>query len=336
MNKDYYKTLNINRNATQDEIKKAFRKLSKTHHPDKGGDENTFKELSEAYDTLGDGGKRADYDNRLNNPFHGRPGQGSGPSMDDLFNQFFGGRQHPHQQQRKGRGLNIPLTVTLEDVFFGEVKKLRYNRNVNCHTCKGSGGKAHPCNVCRGQGFVEKAVGNAFFRQIQREQCPQCNGKGKIVVEACGGCGGNGQIRQASTIDFRLPVDLMTGQVFTFRNLGDEIAQGMTGDLNIQVVIARHPHFKLMGKDIHYDVEVPIIDMILGTTVQVPHFTGSLSAKIPALSEVTQNFNLRGKGMNSPSGKGDLIIKVQVKMPKTLSPEDKDTLTVLKDQENFK
>ncbi len=333
MNKDYYKTLNINRNATQDEIKKAFRKLSKTHHPDKGGDENTFKELSEAYDTLGDGNKRSQYDNQLNNPFHGR--QGRGPTMDDVFNQFFGGRQNPHRQQRKGRSLNLPLTVTLEDVFFGEVKKLRYNRNMNCGVCRGTGGNSHPCNMCKGHGVIEKAVGNAFFRQIQREQCPQCGGSGKIVVEACRGCGGAGQTKQASTIDFRLPVDLMTGQVFTFRNLGDEIANGATGDLNIQVVIARHKDFKLFNQDLHYEVEVPIMDMILGTSIEVPHFSGALSAKIPPLSDVLQNFNLRGKGMNASTGRGDLIIKPKVKMPKSLSEEDKEILEKFKRKENF-
>jgi len=330
MNKDYYKTLNINRNATQDEIKKAFRKLSKTHHPDKGGNENTFKELSEAYDTLGDGGKRADYDNRLNNPFHGRPGHRPGPNMDDIFNQFFGGGQHQRQQQRKGRSLNLPLTVTLEDVYFGEVKKLRYNRQVNCGTCRGSGGNSHPCHICKGQGFVDKAVGNAFFRQIQREPCTQCRGKGKIIVEACGGCGGVGQTKQPNTIDFRLPVDLMTGQVFTFKNLGDEISNGVTGDLNIQVVIARHENFKVFDKDLHYEVEVPVIDMMLGTSIEIPHFEGPLNAKIPPLSDVSQNFNLRGKGMHSHSGKGDLIIKPIVKMPTALSEEDKEILNKLK------
>ena len=334
MNKDYYKTLNINRNATQDEIKKAFRKLSKTHHPDKGGDENVFKELSEAYDTLGDGSKRAEYDNRLNNPFHGRHG-GGGPSMDDIFNQFFGGRQQNQRQQRKGRSLNIPLTVTLEDVFFGEIKKLRYNRQVNCGTCRGSGGNSHPCNMCKGRGFVEKAVGNAFFRQIQRENCPQCNGSGKIIVEPCGACGSAGQIKQPKTVDFRIPVDLMTGQVFTIRNHGDEIEGGIPGDLNIQVVIARHPHFKVLDRDLVYDVEIPIIDMLLGTDLEIPHFSGPLKAKIPPLSKVTESFNVRGKGMNSQRGKGDLIIKPQVKIPNSLTKEEEELLMNLKTKENF-
>jgi len=335
MSKDYYKSLNINRNATQDEVKKAFRKLSKTHHPDKGGDENTFKELSEAYDTLGNGPKRADYDNRLNNPFHGSQshGHGHGPNMDDVFNQFFGGgnrRQHRHQQ-KKGRGLNIPLTISLEDVFFGGIKKLRYNREMKCGTCQGSGGVAPTCHVCNGQGFVEQMVGNAFFRQVKRENCNQCNGKGKIVVDPCKTCSGKGMLTTPNTVDFKIPSNLMTGQIYTFRRLGDDVENGEAGDLNIQVVIARHPKFKLVNMDIIYEVDISVLDMIVGTELEIPYFTGTINAKIPELSNLTQTFNLRGKGVNNDMGRGDLIIKLNVKMPKSLSEEDKKTLNKLKE-----
>lgn len=337
MTKDYYKTLNINRNATQDEIKKAFRTQSKTHHPDKGGDENTFKELSEAYDTLSDENKRQKYDNP--NPFSGgHGGHGGGPSMDDVFNQFFGGRnQRQHRQQhhhRKGRGLNLPLTISLEDVFFGETKKLRYNREMKCGTCQGSGGNAPACHVCSGRGFVEKMVGNSFFRQLQREQCHQCNGRGKIVVNACKTCSGKGMLTTPNTIDFKIPSNLMTGQVYTFRRLGDDIENGEAGDLNIQVVIARHPLFKLRDRDIIYEVEIPILDMLIGSELKIPYFTGTLKAKIPPLSDVTNAFNLRGKGVNNDMGRGDLIIQPKVVMPKSISDEDIKTLKKLKETIN--
>ena len=343
MDKDYYKTLNINRNATQDEVKKAFRTLSKTHHPDKGGNENTFKEISEAYDTLGSGTKRVDYDNRLNNPHHhGNHHRGGGPNMDDVFNQFFGGRQNQHQhqhqrqQQRKGRNLNLPLTISLEDVFFGEVKKLRYKREMKCGTCKGSGGNAHTCHICNGQGFIDNIVGNAFFRQVKRDQCGQCHGKGKIVVEACNTCSGVGMLTTPNTVDFKIPSNLMTGQVYTFRNLGDDIENGVAGDLHIQVVIARHKHFKLMDKDIIYETDIPILDMLVGVELTIPYFTGPLKAKIPPLSGVEQTFNLRGKGINDEMGRGDLIIKPKVVMPKSLTDEDREVLTSLRGKENFK
>jgi len=128
----------------------------------------------------------------------------------------------------------------------------------------------------------------------------------------------------------------MTGQIYTFRNLGDEISNGITGDLNIQVVIAPHKDFKVLDRDLHYEVEVSVLDMILGTQIEVPHFDGKVNAKIPPLSDVTQNFNLRGKGMNAQSGKGDLIIKPIIRMPKSLSEEDKETLSNLKDSKTSK
>jgi len=335
MNKDYYKTLNINSNSSTDEIKKAFRNLSKTHHPDKGGDENRFKEISEAYDTLGNEEKRREYDHQRSNPFHGRQHHGGGPNMDDLFNQFFnrGGQQ---QQVKKGRNLNIPLTVSLEDVFFGHTKKLRYSREVKCGTCKGTGGNSHTCHICKGHGHVENVVGNAFFRQIRREVCNQCQGSGKIIVQACNECGAKGTVTTESTVDFKLPTDLMTGQFYTFRNLGDEIENGVAGDLGIQVVIERHPHFTVRDADIIYEVKIPILQMLVGTHIQIPFFTGPISIKIPPLSDIKRNFNVRGKGMRTKHGVGDLIISPQIVMPKKLTTEEQSILKSLEKKDNFK
>jgi len=335
MNKDYYKILNINRNATQDDIKKSFRTLSKTHHPDKGGDENTFKEISEAYDTLGDGNKRGEYDNKLNNPFHGRQHQSRGPSMDDVFNQFFRQNQAQHQT-RKGRSLNISLKVSLEDVFFGKVKKLKYNREMKCGTCRGSGGNVHACNSCNGSGHVESMVGNAFFRQIRRDICKQCNGSGKIVVQACNSCGGKGTLTTPNTVDFKTPTDLMTGQVYNFRGLGDDIENGHSGDLSVQVVIERHQYFKILGADIQYKVNIPIIKMLLGTEIEIPFFTGPLKVKIPPLSNLTQKFNMKGKGMSTNVGAGDLVIEPTVIIPTVLNHEEIEILKSLDIKENFK
>ena len=336
MNKDYYKILNINRNATQDDVKKSFRTLSKTHHPDKGGDENTFKEISEAYDTLGDGNKRADYDNKLNNPFHGRQHQSRGPSMDDVFNQFFRQNQHQHQQRRKGRNLNISLKVSLEDVYFGKVKKLKYNREMKCGTCSGSGGNVHKCHICNGSGHIENMVGNAFFRQIRRDVCTQCNGAGKIVVQACKECAGKGTQTRPNTVDFNTPTNLMTGQVYNFRGLGDDIENGQSGDLSVQVVIERHPHFKIVGNDIQYQLNIPITKMLLGTEIEIPFFTGPLKAQIPPLSNLTQKFNIKGKGMATNLGAGDLVIDPTVIMPTVLNQEEIETLKSLDIKDNFK
>ena len=215
MNKDYYKTLNINRSSSQDEVKKAFRNLSKQHHPDKGGDENIFKEISEAYDTLGDTNKREQYNHKLDNPFGN-----SGENMDDIFNQFF--RQNQQRQQvRRGNNLSIPLTISLEDVFFGKTKKLRYNRKTNCVGCGGSGGQAQSCGHCSGRGTIDQTVGNAFFRQVRRVQCPACSGRGKNITNPCNSCGGQGRSTKETTVDFVVPKNLMTGQVYTFSGMGE-------------------------------------------------------------------------------------------------------------------
>ena len=242
MHKDYYKILNINRNSSQDDVKKAFRKLSKQHHPDKGGNENTFKEMSEAYDTLSDENKRREYDMRGSNPFnHGGHGGQGGPNMEDIFNQFFGGGQR--RQQKKGTTLNLPLVIELEDIYFQNVKKLKYRRNILCDTCRGSGGQSKPCGTCRGRGRIDHAVGNSFFRQIRTEICHICQGNGKIIVNPCNKCGGHATQSENRIVDFKIPHDLMTGQVYTFKGLGNELANGINGDLNIEVVIKSHKDF---------------------------------------------------------------------------------------------
>ena len=208
MIKDYYKTLNINRDSSQDDIKKAFRKLSKQHHPDKGGNETVFKEVSEAYDTLSNPEKKQRYDMGGQNPFGGHHrGHHRGPEMEDLFGQFFG-RGNRQQRVNKGRNLNIPLRVDLEDIYFSRVKKLKYRKNVNCAACVGAGGQSVNCSTCNGSGHIEKVAGNAFFRQVQRHQCHSCAGKGKIVIKPCiklyrkGGCNGREDYRLYNSTKF--------------------------------------------------------------------------------------------------------------------------------------
>ena len=327
MNKDYYKTLNINRNATQDEVKKAFRKLSKTHHPDKGGDENTFKELSEAYDTLSDTEKRTKYDMGGQDPFSGF-GRQRGPSMDDIVNNFFNQRTR-RPQRRKGRSLKISLTVTLDDVYFGKNKVMSYKRQINCQGCSGTGGQVQNCSHCGGRGMINQTVGNAFFRQMQQTVCPACQGKGKTILRACTSCGGNERTVREQKVDFPVPKNLMTGQVFTMRNLGDEIYGGDNGDLHIQVVIERHKDFKVHNLDLIYEPKVSVIDMILGCEILVPHFEGGIKAKIPQLSEIGNKFTLKGKGLKGDMGPGNVTIIPEIVMPKTLTTEDKELLKSL-------
>jgi molecular chaperone DnaJ len=331
MNKDYYKTLNINRSSSQDEIKKSFRTLSKKHHPDKGGDENTFKEIAEAYDTLGDTNKREKYNHKLDNPFS----NGNDVNMEDVFNNFF--RQNQHRQQvKRGRNLSIPLTISLEDVIFGKIKKLRYNRKTNCGGCSGSGGNTKMCGNCNGRGVIEQAVGNAFFRQVRRTQCPVCRGNGKEIINACNRCGGSGQDTKEQIIDFTIPKNLMTGQVYTFRGMGEEIGNGHPGDLQIQVVVSRHEQFKVSDKDLIYEPQITILDILLGRILEVPYFGTYLNTTIPQCSSPTTTFKINGKGLERGDGtSGDILVKPKIIMPNRLTPQEQQILRNLNNSENF-
>jgi len=327
MNKDYYKTLNIKRNATQAEIKKAFRKLSKTHHPDKGGNENTFKEMSEAYDTLGDEGKRQKYDRGEQNPFAGfGGGRGGGPSPEDLFNQFFGG-QHQSRKVNKGRNLSIPLKVTLDDVYFSRVKSLRYRRNIICSDCSGSGGRTQQCSFCGGRGRKETMVGNAFFKQVRTDICKPCKGRGRLVTNACNSCVGEGLVNEDKLIDFKIPKNLQTGQQYTFRLMGDERVNGEAGDLYLEVVILPHQHFKLVGQDLIYEPYLSVIDLMVGTKIDIPHFDGKIAATVKADSDLDSTFVVRGKGMTHA---GSTIIRPKITLPKHLNSFEVESLVAIK------
>ena len=342
MTKDYYKILNINRESSQDDIKKAFRKLSKTHHPDKGGDENVFKEMSEAYDTLGSAEKRMKYDHQGQHPFghgHGHGHGRGGPNMEDVFNQFFGGQQGRRQRQqniKRGDNLSIPLIINLDDVYFETVKKLKYKRKVVCRTCRGSGGENNVCNYCHGRGQTEQMVGNAFFRQVMTQTCNACNGKGKHILKPCNTCNSEGLVGEDSIIDFKVPGDLMTGQLYTFRSIGNEIANGQNGDLQIEVVIRKHPDFKVINQDLLYEPKIPLLKLITGTNVVVPFFNSSLNVQIPTGSKPGQTFNLRGKGLKRPNqNRGDLYVKPQIISPEKINDKERQLLEELLKCENF-
>lgn len=337
---DYYEILGLTkeeRRLPEKEfnkiLKKKYRDKAVKNHPDKGGSEDEFKKISEANTTLSDPEKRAQYDRGGQNPFGGGHG---GPSMDDIFNQFFGGRQQRHHT-RKGRSLNIPLRVTLEDVFLGREKNLKYNRNVTCEPCSGSGGKTQTCQSCSGRGFIEHMVGNAFFRQVRKEACGHCKTTGKIVIDPCKSCSGMGATPKESLVKFSIPTNLMTGQAYTFRNIGDEIVNGEPGDLTIEVVIERDEHFKLQGKDLVYEPNISVIDMMLGCEVKIPYFGSTLSVKVPAGTDVDGTLMVRGKGMKRQNDfDGNMLVKPNVKIPKTLTKEETEILTDLANRDNFR
>ena len=257
--------------------------------------------------------------------------------MDDIFNQFFGGQGRRQQQQtRRGNNLNIPLVVKLDEVYFESLKKLKYNRKVMCRTCRGSGGESKVCGPCHGRGQIEQMVGNAFFRQVVTQPCRACNGKGKHIIKQCNKCKSEGLVTEEKVIDFKIPGDLLTGQVYTFRSMGNETPNGQNGDLNIEVVIQAHPHFKVVNQDLVYEPKIPILQLILGTNINIPFFNGSLNVQIPEASEPGQTFNVKGKGMKLPNRRhGDLYVKPKIVAPEKLNEKEKQLLEELINSENF-
>ena len=333
---DYYKILNTKRDASQEEIKKNYRKLSKQHHPDKGGNETKFKEISEAYATLGDETKRREYDEgpKRGNPFgfNGNPFNGGGPDMDDLFKQFFGRQQRRQQPQKpKGGDLSISLNVSLEDVFFGRTKKIKYRRNANCTECKGEGGTRKSCVICGGKGFREVVTGNAFIRQVHRENCMGCGAKGFTLINTCGSCMGQCYRLKEETVDLQIPKDLENGQELLYPGFGNEIFNGTPGNLRIKIIVENHKHFEFKGKDLIFKPKVNFIDWLLGVKIIVPHFNGDHTIPLPPLSEQGQTYMVRGQGMvRGGEFNGNLLIIPELKIPTKLTEKEIEKLKEIK------
>jgi len=334
--KDYYKILGINTTASQEEIKKTYRKLSKTHHPDMGGNENKFKEISEAYDTLGNESKRREYDDKKSNPFN--QFGGGGPGMDDIFNSFFNQTQKQQRPTpRHGKDLNLKIHVTLEDIYFSKEKKIKYSRKKRCFSCNGTGGEWNVCGKCNGQGRIQMMTGNNFFRNIQSVTCPACNGKGKTPKNLCGTCVGHGLRAEEQIFKFKLPPDIKPGQRMSYPGYGDESPQGNQGNLFVEIRLSHNQTFELEGKDIIYTANISPLDMLLGTEIIIPHFDGSVKIDIPSLGDSDKVYQLRGKGMKEMGEwPGNLLVKLKIVNPKNMTEEQIEVLHKLQQEDNFK
>ena len=339
--KDYYKILGINPTASQEEIKKTYRKLSKSYHPDMGGNENKFKEISEAYDMLGNENKRKGYDNKRNNPFH-QHHQGNSPfggesDFDNIFNSFFNQSRDNRPHPAAGRDLNLKVEVSLEDIYFSREKKIKYSRRKKCFSCNGTGGEWNRCGHCKGSGRLQMVTGNSFFRNIQTTVCPSCNGKGKTPIHLCDPCIGEGVQTQDQVFKFKLPKDIRPGQRMTYPGFGDESPHGNQGNLFVEIKLNDNSLFKVEGKDLIYRAIITSIDLLLGTEITVPHFDGPAKINIPALGDINQTYMLRGKGMKEIGDwNGNLLVKLKIVNPKELTQEQISILAKVQNEENFK
>jgi len=354
MSKDYYNILGVDKNATDDQIKKAYRKKAMQFHPDKNPDnpeaESKFKEAAEAYDILSDSNKKSNYDrygSADGNPFGGGGGFGGfghGFSMDDIFSQFgdiFGGgggnRWRQQTQKRRGSDLRIKVSLTISDIINGCNKKLKYKRQDVCLNCNGQGGTdIKDCLPCSGTGR-RIVVQNTPFGQIRQETgCPDCNNSGKKVHNPCGSCKGDGTVLKEQVVDVEIPKGVSSGMQLNMNGYGNSIRNGTPGDLQIIIDEIREFYFKREGNNIIVEKEISVIDAIIGSNLKVKTPHGDLPITIQPGTEHGTVTRISGKGIPDINlGLGDLFVKIKLKIPKNIELDEKFILEKLKDSKNF-
>lgn len=344
MAKNYYDILGVDKKATTEDIKKAFRKLAQQHHPDKGGDENTFKEITEAYSILSDDRKRREYDN------YGQTfGAGGGPQgfdfnsqfaefdLSDLFEGFgdiFGGGR---QRVKRGRDISMDIEITFKESVLGTKRSVLITKVGTCDTCEGSGAKPgtkiDDCATCNGQGKVRETRNSPLGAFTSVRTCPHCEGTGKVPKEKCGNCGGRGVVRKEEEIKLEIPRGIDGGEMIRMPGQGEAVKGGVPGDLYVKVHVKPHPTFKKQGANLVMSLPVKLTDALLGTTVSVTTIDDkTLDVKVPPMSDPEETLRIRGKGIEFEGGSGDLLIHVRVVLPRKLSGKTKKVIEELRSE----
>ncbi len=348
---DLYKTLGVSKDATEQEIKKAYRKLALKYHPDRNPGnkeaEEKFKQVSSAYEILSDEKKRAMYDQYGSAAFTqgGQAGGGGFGGQDpfDIFREvfggmgggggfydFFGGGQDYSDGPERGDNIRVEIGISLEEAASGVEKTIRYNRMVNCHACGGSGTKdsssKKTCPKCKGKGHVTIAQGPIRFSQ----PCPTCRGTGKINENPCPECGGEGRVRERSEVKIKIPAGVYTGSRLRKAGAGNAgYNGGEFGDLYVIIVVAPNPNFERDGDDLYSNISIKFTLAALGGSVSVSTLSGKAELKIPAGTQPGSLLRLKGQGMPSLRGgsKGDLYYRIHVEVPKKLTEEQRKKLS---------
>ncbi len=337
----YYEVLSVSRDASEADLKKAYRRLAMKHHPDRNtGDseesESRFKEAKEAHEVLSDAKKRAAYDQYghagVDPSMGGRPGAGAGGFEDvfgDVFGDIFGGGGRGRQRAQRGSDLQYNLELTLEQAVFGTEVKIRVPTMVSCKTCSGSGAKkgtsASTCTTCGGAGQVRMQQG--FF--AVQQTCPQCRGQGKMISDPCNDCHGQGRKQEQKTLSVKVPAGVDTGDRIRLANEGEAGENGApSGDLYVQMHVKPHDIFTRDDNDLFCEMPISIITAALGGEIEVPTLNGKVRLKIPTETQTGKLFRMRGKGVKPVRGgaTGDLLCRVNVETPVKLNNKQKDML----------
>jgi molecular chaperone DnaJ len=344
MAKDFYKILGVEKNASEDEIKKAFRKLAHEYHPDKKtGNEAKFKEVNEAYQTLSDKKKRAEYDRFGQAGSAGAGGFGGfGQSgfggfdssqfegfdfgnVGDIFSDFFGGGGFGGgQQRRKGDDIQIQISVTLKDSIFGVTRNVYVTKTNSCKTCSGSGSKPgtkqNSCKTCNGQGRVQQQRRSVFGTINTVVECSACYGSGTVPEEKCSECKGKCVKDYQTEIKIEVPAGIENGQTLRMAALGNAIAHGTAGDLYVVVQVEKDAHFVRQGFDLYTHKTVKLTEAILGTETTIATFDGVEKVKIPVGTNTGDTVKISGKGVKKSNGsRGDIVVTIKIDIPKKLS-----------------
>ncbi len=364
--RDFYEILGVSKQASADEIKKAYRKVALKYHPDRNPDdkaaEEKFKEAAEAYEVLSHPEKKARYDQFGHDGMQGGAGGGFGQNMtmDDIFSHFgdiFGGMgggfesffgggtsrsRSSRQQGRRGSNLRIKVKVTLRDMAEGVTKRIKVKKFNICTQCHGTGARDrdsfHTCNTCNGMGQVSRVTNTILGQMRTTQTCPACQGSGRTISAKCSKCRGDGREYGEELISIDIPAGVSEGVQLSMSGKGNAGEQGgPPGDLLIQIIEARDEKLAREGNNVIYELYLSFIDAALGTTSEVPTISGLAKIKIPAGTQSGKIFRLKGKGLPSLNayGKGDQLIHVNVWTPKNLTNEEKSILQKLRNHPNF-
>ncbi|HEY4493437.1 MAG TPA: molecular chaperone DnaJ [Candidatus Paceibacterota bacterium] len=362
MSKDYYKVLGVDKKASKEDVKKAFRKLAHEYHPDRGGDESKFKEINEAYQVLSNDQKRAEYDTYGQTFSGGGPGAGgmggagfggfdmrgfggmgqggTNPfgegvefDMGEIFSDFFGGRRRGGT--RRGKDISIDVQIPFADSIFGIDKTVIITKQSSCTDCNGSGAlkgtDMDKCSACDGRGTLKESRGTFFGNFTVEGPCRACDGLGKRPKEICPACRGEGVLRRGEEIEINIPGGIENGEMIRMSGLGEAVRGGAPGDLYVKIHVGTHPVFRREGMDLLMDLPVKITDAVLGANYNVPTLEGTAEIRVPAGTSDGTILRIKDRGVPGVRGKrGSILVRVSLRLPSKLSDKAKQLLEQLR------